>query len=158
MSVPPFPKYSAAIGSYVQFRFFLRSPEGTLQQSASHHSKGFDQQKISEISNLVAQAVESTNSEVQFWTSGNSVAGEFEKARVAGKLEDAGVVGCVGVPIHAKGVLAGTLIVFSKNVERLKAAIDGIRFIAAPVVIAVGNVKRFERYAGTAQQNRTPGG
>jgi len=137
--------FSEILGRHWQLcsiSIFLRSSEGTLQESASHHSKGFDQQKISEISNLVAQAVESTNSEVQFWAAGNSVADEYHNAYVAVKLEDAGVVGCVGVPIHAKGILAGTLIVFSKNADRLKAAIEGIRFIAAPVVIAVGNVKR----------------
>jgi len=137
--------FSEILGRHWQLcsiSIFLRSSEGTLQESASHHSKGFDQHKISEISKLVAQAVESTNSEVQFWATGNSVADEFHKARVASKLAGVGVVGCVGVPIHAKGILAGTLIVFSKNADRLKAAIEGIRFIAAPVVIAVGNVKR----------------
>jgi len=137
--------FSEILGRHWQLcsiSIFLRSSEGTLQESASHHSKGFDHEKISGISKLVAQEVESTNSEVQFWAAGNSVADEFHKARVASKLEDAGVVGCVGVPIHAKGILAGTLIVFSKNADRLKAAIEGIRFIAAPVVIAVGNVKR----------------
>jgi signal transduction histidine kinase len=137
--------FSEILGRHWQLcsiSIFLRSSEGTLQESASHHNKGFDQEKISEISKLVAQAVETTNSEVQFWASGNSVADEYDKMRIAGKLEGAGVVGCVGVPIHAKGVLAGTLIVFSRDADRLKAAIEGIRFIAAPVVIAVGNVKR----------------
>jgi signal transduction histidine kinase len=39
-------------------------------------------------------------------------------------------------------MLVGALIVLSDDEERLRDALDGIRFIAAPVVIAVGNVRR----------------
>jgi signal transduction histidine kinase len=48
----------------------------------------------------------------------------------------------VAVPIVVKGELAGALVVVTPFPERLRTALNGVRFIAAPVIIAVGNARR----------------
>jgi signal transduction histidine kinase len=48
----------------------------------------------------------------------------------------------VAIPIHARGALVGTLVAITVHPERLRAALDGIRFIAPLIVIAVGNARR----------------
>jgi signal transduction histidine kinase len=48
----------------------------------------------------------------------------------------------VTVPIHAQGELVGALAVVTPFPEKLHRALNGIRFIAAPIVIAVGNARR----------------
>jgi signal transduction histidine kinase len=121
---------------------FLRDDDGRLHESANHFTDKFDRERLNEVSGLVAAIVESTGSEVQFWASDVPPLHFPETLSVIRKLKEANLGGCVGVPIHARGMLVGALIVLSDHLDSLKAASDAIRFIAAPVVIAVGNVRR----------------
>jgi signal transduction histidine kinase len=62
---------------------------------------------------------------------------EFRRA-----LEKAGLAAGVAMPIHARGSVVGALIAVTVYPERLRAALNGIRFIAAPIIIAIGNARR----------------
>ena len=64
------------------------------------------------------------------------------EARIEQVLAGAGLRAGVTVPIHAHGALVGALVIVTPFPERLRAALNGIRFIAAPIVIAVGNARR----------------
>ncbi len=55
---------------------------------------------------------------------------------------DAGLAGGLAVPIRARGVLVGVIVAVASDVEQLRVALRGIRFIAAPIVIAIGNARR----------------
>ncbi|MBA2732406.1 MAG: HAMP domain-containing histidine kinase, partial [Acidobacteria bacterium] len=67
--------------------------------------------------------------------------GDAEKL-LRGKLEETGLHAGVAVPIHARGILVGALVAITVFPERLRAALNGLRFIAAPVVIGIGNARR----------------
>jgi signal transduction histidine kinase len=58
------------------------------------------------------------------------------------EFADAGLQAGVGIPIHARGALVGVLVAISAYPERLRAALAGLRFIAAPIVIALGNARQ----------------
>ncbi|MBA3768820.1 MAG: HAMP domain-containing histidine kinase, partial [Acidobacteria bacterium] len=57
-------------------------------------------------------------------------------------LEKVGLSAGVAMPIHARGNVVGALIAVTVYPERLRAALNGIRFIAAPIIIAIGNARR----------------
>jgi signal transduction histidine kinase len=116
---------------------FLRSEDGVLEEVASHSSQERNGSKAVKIPALIAREVERTGGEVLVWQSDKQVHSDLESAVLG-----AGLAGCIGVPIFARGMLVGVLVVLSADGDRLRSALSGIRFIAAPVVIAVGNVRR----------------
>ncbi|HYJ47832.1 MAG TPA: HAMP domain-containing sensor histidine kinase, partial [Pyrinomonadaceae bacterium] len=90
-----------------------------------------------------AAAVEEEGGEVQAWLD-ESLATENGSGRgpLPRLLEEAGLRAGVAVPIYARKNLVGALVAVTVFPERLRAALNGIRFIAAPVVIGVGNARR----------------
>jgi len=52
------------------------------------------------------------------------------------------VKGGIALPITARGSIIGAIVAISSHPERLRAADRGLRFIAAPIVIALGNARR----------------
>lgn len=122
---------------------YLRDEEGHLQESAIHTHEHFDEEKARCIGAEFASAVERQGREVQAWvgeskTSANG-SGDGSRGRL---LEELGLRAGVAVPIHARGQLVGAFVAASILPERLRAALDGIRFIAAPVIIGVSNARR----------------
>lgn len=57
-------------------------------------------------------------------------------------LREVGGRAGVAVPVHAHDSLIGAVVVVTPFPERLRAAMNGLRFIAAPIMIAVGNARR----------------
>ena len=57
-------------------------------------------------------------------------------------LKRAGLEAGVAVPFSASGKLAGALVVASKDADRLRAALGGVRCVGQSVIIALGNARR----------------
>ena len=124
---------------------YLRDEDGHLRESAIHAHEHFDEAKARAVGDQFAAEVERRGCELQTWLDENGSeergAGEETLRRV---LEETGLRAGVAVPIHARGMLVGALVAFSVFPERLRAALNGLRFIAAPVVIGIGNARRAE--------------
>ncbi|HYY58757.1 MAG TPA: HAMP domain-containing sensor histidine kinase [Pyrinomonadaceae bacterium] len=121
---------------------YLRDGDGSLTQSAIHTHEHFDQARALEVGAMLASTVERVGRELQVWldeSEGETEEGADEYRRA---LEKAGLYAGVAVPIHARGTLVGALVAVTAYPERLRAALNGIRFISAPIVIAVGNARR----------------
>ncbi len=121
---------------------YLRDADGRLAQSAIHTHEHFDEARAREVGDLLASEVAHLGRELQVWSDerdGETEEGE-EKCRRA--LEKAELSAGVAMPIHARGTLVGALIAVTVYPERLRAALNGIRFIAAPIIIAIGNAQR----------------
>lgn len=123
---------------------YLREEDGHLRENAIHTHEHFDEKRAREVSARLARSVEQEGREVQAWVDegGPGEGGGGDDRQLRRMLEDAGLRAGVAVPIHARGNLVGALIAVTIFPERLRAALDGIRFIAAPVVIGVGNARR----------------
>ncbi|HEV2913434.1 MAG TPA: HAMP domain-containing sensor histidine kinase [Pyrinomonadaceae bacterium] len=122
---------------------YLRDGDGSLTQSAIHTHEHFDQARALEVGALLASTVESGGRELQVWLDESESAAAAEGAdEYRRALEKAGLYAGVAVPIHARGTLVGALVAVTAYPERLRAALNGIRFISAPIVIAVGNARR----------------
>jgi signal transduction histidine kinase len=119
---------------------YLRDEQGRLVQSAIHTHEHFDHAHAQQVGDLLAERVAHAGRELQVWLDDGELDGEESDYRQA--LEKAGLYAGVAVPIHARGTLVGALVSVTVDPERLRAALNGIRFIAAPIVIAVGNARR----------------
>ena len=123
---------------------YLRDEEGRLRESALHSHEHFDEKRAREVSVQFAAEIEREGRELQAWVDESDADMSAGSASLRRMLEDSGCRGGVAVPIHVRGRLVGALIAVTVFPERLRAALNGIRFIAAPVVIAVGNARRAE--------------
>ena len=122
---------------------YLRDEDGRLSESAIHTHEHFDVGKARKVSAPFAAAVEREGHELQAWLDESDVAGNGNGTSYLRRtLEDMGLRAGVAVPIHARGTLVGALIAVTVFPERLRAALNGIRFIAAPVVVGIGNARR----------------
>lgn len=124
---------------------YLRDENGRLRESAIHVHEHFDEAKARAVGDRFAAEVERKGCELQVWLNeqGTEVTGEGEET-LRGALEETGLRAGVAVPIHARGRIVGALVAFTIFPERLRAALNGLRFIAAPVVIGIGNARRAE--------------
>ncbi|HWT01401.1 MAG TPA: HAMP domain-containing sensor histidine kinase [Pyrinomonadaceae bacterium] len=124
---------------------YLRDEAGLLRETAVHTHEHLDEEKARAAGAKFAAAVEREGDELQTYLNGNGAgeAGEGE-GQLRRALEEAGLRAGAAVPIHARGMVVGALVAVSFYPERLRAAMNGLRFIAAPVVIGVGNARRAE--------------
>ena len=122
---------------------YLRDEDGHLSESAIHTHEHFDEAKARAVGDQFAAVVERKGGEIQAWLDENGAeeTGESEML-LRRKLEEMGLHAGVAVPIHARGILVGALVAITVFPERLRAALNGLRFIAAPVVIGIGNARR----------------
>jgi signal transduction histidine kinase len=120
---------------------FLKGDDQKLHETASEFGEDADPNRLTSLFAELAAEVQSDEREIQVLDSTDKSTFEGSDQKIAEALADAGLKACLAVPIHAGLTLVGALIVASKYPERLSAAISGIRFIASPVVIAVGNVR-----------------
>ncbi|HYE64607.1 MAG TPA: histidine kinase dimerization/phospho-acceptor domain-containing protein, partial [Pyrinomonadaceae bacterium] len=116
--------------------------DGRLRESAIHANERFDKVKGRRIGEALASAIERQDCELQLWLGAEDADSIEVQEPWRQMLEDAGLRACVAIPIRARGKPVGALIAGSSFPERLRAALKGIRFIAAPIVIAVGNARR----------------
>lgn len=122
---------------------YLRDEDGHLRESAVHTHEHFDKTKARAVGEQFAAIVERKGGELQAWLDENGAEEPDESERhLRRTLEETGLHAGVAVPIHARGMLVGALVAITVFPERLRAALDGLRFIAAPVVIGIGNSRR----------------
>jgi signal transduction histidine kinase len=116
---------------------------GRAHEIALNTDEYVDEATAREVGSVMAQAIEPEGRELQVWLDEEEEASTSEaQARCRSVLAEAGLRAGVSVPIHAHGALVGALVIVTPFPERLRAALSGIRFIAAPIVIAVGNARR----------------
>jgi len=121
---------------------YLRDDDGRLRESAIHSNEHLDELKARSIGILLAAAVERDGREVQVWIDEKRKPADGGDPALYRAMKDAGLRAGLAVPIHARGQLVGALVTITGFQERLRAALKGVRFIAAPIVIAVGNARR----------------
>ncbi len=120
---------------------YLRDDDGRLHESAIHTDEHLDELKARSIGMLLAAAVEQDKREVQIWINGKKESTDEDPA-LHRALKEAKLYACLAVPIYARGELVGALATITRYPDRLRAALHGVRFIAAPIVIAIGNARR----------------
>ncbi len=122
---------------------YLRDEDGHLRETAIHSHEHFDEAKARAVGEKFAAVVELKGDELQAGVDENGDEAESESERdLRRTLEATGLHAGVAVPIHARGMLVGALVAITVFPERLRAALSGLRFIAAPVVIGIGNARR----------------
>jgi two-component system cell cycle sensor histidine kinase PleC len=121
---------------------FLRDADGRLRESAIHTHPHMDEAAGRRVGSLLAGGVEETGRE---WHVGLDEAADGENASADAARDlfaETGIKAGIALPIYARGTLIGSIVAVSSHPERLRAATGGIRFIAAPIVIALGNARR----------------
>jgi signal transduction histidine kinase len=122
---------------------YLCDDDGRLREMAVHIDENVDEEKAREMSRLFSSAVEERKSELQVWLDEESeVAGDKKRARLRRALKDVGAGACIAIPIYAQSKLIGVLVAATAEPQNLREALNGIRFVAAPIVIAIGNASR----------------
>jgi signal transduction histidine kinase len=121
---------------------FLRADDGALRASALYTHPHMDAETARRNSELLAAAVERAGRELQVWLDCGIEDEDAGAIAVRREFADTGLQSGVGIPIHARGTLVGVLVALSAYPERLRGALAGLRFIAAPIVIALGNARQ----------------
>ena len=132
---------------------FLQSDDGELRESAIRTHPHLDAEKTLRASRLLAAATREANGECQAWLdreADDSCGAGLLGVRRA--LAEAELQAGAGVPIYAQGKMVGVLVAVTRLSTTLRAALRGVRFVAAPIVIAIGNARRAE--AMRAQRER----
>jgi signal transduction histidine kinase len=93
----------------------------------------------------LASVMEESGREYQVWIEAGATGAENEAVddETRALLAETGIKAGIALPIFARGQLIGCIVAISSHPERLRPAVKGIRFIAAPIVIALANVRRF---------------
>lgn len=121
---------------------YLRGDDGRLHESATYTDKHLDEEQARKVGRLLVEDVEREGRELGSGLDAQTN-GEAPQPKLwQYALNEAGLEACVGVPLHVRGSLVGVLVVITSEAERLRAALGGIRFVAAPIIIAVGNARR----------------
>jgi signal transduction histidine kinase len=119
---------------------YLRDEDSHLKEIAVCVDEYLSETKASRVGASLASALEREGHELRIWLDEEAAAGSDAESRRA--LAEAGMRAGVAVPIHVHGSLVGALVVITPFPERLRAALAGLRFIAAPIMTAVGNARR----------------
>lgn len=134
---------------------YLRDDEtGSLRECAIHTHQDLQKEQALRASAQLADAVERQQREIHLWfddvgdATEVELTGAFQLAqRNSEDLQDvferAQVRAGAAVPIYARGALVGALVVMSADPEILHAALKGVRYVAAPIMIALGNARRY---------------
>ncbi len=119
---------------------YLRDEGGRLRESAIHTHPHMNEADGRRVGQWLAGVVEESGREYQVGLDEEAAGAEADEARAlfAGMDIKAGVA----LPIMARGSVMGAIVAVSAHPERLRAAGRGLRFIAAPIVIALGNARR----------------
>ncbi|HEX9918706.1 MAG TPA: hypothetical protein VGA87_06050, partial [Pyrinomonadaceae bacterium] len=118
---------------------YLRGEDGRLRESAIHTHQHMSEADGRRIGQRLAALVEASEREHRVWLEEE----EEEAANEARALfAQTDIKGGIALPIMARGSIMGAIVAISSHPERLRAADRGLRFIAAPIVIALGNARR----------------
>lgn len=118
---------------------YLRDEGSRLKEIAICTDEHLGEAEASRVGAILASALERQGQELDLWLDEEGGSSDEESGRA---LAEAGMRAGVAVPIHAHGSLVGAVVVVTPFPERLRAALAGLRFIAAPIMIAVGNARR----------------
>jgi signal transduction histidine kinase len=121
---------------------YLRGDDGEFSEVAVKGDDHLDEAKAREIGGLMVEALGHEGHELQFWPDREAGDVTEDEKRVRRALSDAGMRAGMIVPIRTHHTMVGALAVITPFADRLREALDGIRFIAAPIIIAVGNARR----------------
>jgi signal transduction histidine kinase len=115
----------------------IRGEDNRLHEAALYVAKHLDQSKTRFACALLAESVEQAGYEQQIWLDDDSTT---YQDKISKAFNAAGLRAGIGVPLYLPdGPLVGTLIVVTVFPDRLRDALAGIRFVAGPFIIAVGN-------------------
>src|SRR5437763_3236173 len=122
---------------------YLSDEDGHLRETAIHAHEHFDQQQARKVGARFASEVERAGRELHVALGESGVEGKADGAKpLLRMMEETGLRAGVAVPIQVRGTLVGALIAVTVFPERLRAALNGIRFIAPRVVIGVGHARQ----------------
>ena len=120
---------------------YLSDEQDHLKEIAVCGDHYLDEAGVSRVGAAFAAALESNGGELQVWLD-EEQGEQSQQTECHRVLAEVGVRACVAVPIYAHGALAGAVIVMTSFPERLRGALTGLRYIAAPIMVAVGNARR----------------
>ncbi len=120
---------------------YLRGEDGRLHESAIHSHPHMDETVGRSVGRFLAGVVEESGREYGVWLDQETAAGTASE-EVRALFAETGLKAGIALPITARGSLIGAIVAVSSHAERLRAAHRGLRFIAAPIVIALGNARR----------------
>lgn len=118
---------------------YLRGEDNHLKEIAVCEDDYLNESQARRVGATLAAALEQRGGELHVWLDEE---GEQSDTTYHEALAEAGARASAAVPIHVHGALVGAVIVITPFPERLRAALDGLRYIAAPIMIAVGNAQR----------------
>jgi signal transduction histidine kinase len=121
---------------------YLRGEREELTEIAVSADQYLDEDKTSRLGRVLVSAMERENRELQVWVGQENGGAGKQGDELTGALARFGIQAGICVPVRVEGALVGALVVVTSSAEHLRAAINGLRFIAAPVMIAVGNARR----------------
>ena len=119
---------------------YLRGEDGRLHESAIHTHPHMDETQGRRVGQWLAGVLEESGREYRVGLD-EEATGELPDAARA-LFAETGIKGGIALPITARGSIIGAIVAISSHPERLRAADRGLRFIAAPIVIALGNARR----------------
>ena len=122
---------------------YLVDEGGRLSASTSHTAGAeVDGEQLQRAADWLARVVEEQDGEQQFWLDQDTPAGNKRAAEAREVFAEAGVRAGLAVPVHVSGALVGAVVSVTPEPDTLRRAIDGLRLIAGPVLIALGNARR----------------
>ncbi len=119
---------------------YLAGEDNHLKEIAVCGDEDVDDAKASRLGAILAGALERERTEHHLWFDAEDAGQAETEFHEAWHRE--GVRAGVALPVHAHGSLMGAVVVITPHVERLRAALDGLRYIAPPIMITVGNARR----------------
>ncbi|HEX8128949.1 MAG TPA: GAF domain-containing sensor histidine kinase [Pyrinomonadaceae bacterium] len=119
---------------------YLRGEDGRLHESAIHTHPHMDEAAGRRVGQRLAAVVEESGREHRVWLDEEATGAASDEVHAL--FAETGIRGGIALPIMARGSVIGAIVAISSHPERLRAADRGLRFIAAPIVIALGNARR----------------
>jgi signal transduction histidine kinase len=119
---------------------YLRGEDGRLHESAIHTHPHMDEANGRRVGQWLAGVVEESGREFRLWLDEEGAGAPSVEVRAL--FEETGIKAGIALPITSRGSVIGAIVAVSSHPERLRAADRGLRFIAAPIVIALGNARR----------------
>lgn len=132
---------------------YMRTGEGRpLREHDVRIAPALDVDRAHVASALLSGAVEQSGQEIQIWPDEQNEDGQVTP-QIWQAFAEAGLVAGIGVPIYARGETPyGVLVAATTEAEDLRRAINGIRLIAEPIIIAVNNTYRARAIRDQRQQ------
>lgn len=128
--------------------FYLRQSDGGLSETAFHTRPEVDAGAARALAGWLAGEATRTGRELHVELAGVAAGGEPGNEPAGGALklfEAAGMRASLALPIEGRGSHRGTLVCATAYPERLRAALRDLRYVIAPLFVALGNAGRSGR-------------